>query len=64
MHAVFLRTHALAPGLLELASLAPNYFDKIMTTGYNLVDLIGDDSSNTKGNFAIYYSGILMRFPM
>ena len=46
---------ALAPGLLELASLAPNYFDTIMTTGYNLVDLIGDDSSNTKGNFAIYY---------
>ena len=46
---------ALAPGLLQLASLAPNYFDTIMTTGYNLVDLIGDKATNTKGNFAIHY---------
>ena len=46
---------ALAPGLLQLSALAPNYFDTTRTTGYKLVDLIGNDTYNTKGNFAIHY---------
>lgn len=46
---------ALAPGLLQLSALAPNYFDTTRTTGYKLVDLMGNDTYNTKGNFAIHY---------
>ena len=46
---------ALAPGLLQLNDLAPNYFDTTRTTGYNVVDLIGNNTFNTKGNFAIHY---------
>jgi len=46
---------ALAPGLLQLSALAPNYFDTTLTTGYMLVDLIGNDTYNTKGNFSINY---------
>ena len=46
---------ALAPGLLQLSALAPNYFDTTRTTGYKLVDLIGNDTYNTKGNFSINY---------
>jgi outer membrane receptor protein involved in Fe transport len=46
---------ALAPGLLQLSAIAPNYFDTTRTTGYKLVDLIGNDTYNTKGNFAIHY---------
>jgi hypothetical protein len=40
---------------LQLSALAPNYFDTTRTTGYKLVDLIGNDTYNTKGNFAIHY---------
>ena len=46
---------SLASGLLQLSDIAPNYFDTIYTTGYNLVDLMGNDTYNTKGNFAINY---------
>ena len=46
---------ALAPGLLQLSAIAPNYFDTVYSTGYKLVDLIGNDTYNTKGNFAINY---------
>ena len=43
------------PQLLQLSDLAPNYFKTLATTGYNLVDLVGSDTYNTKGNFAIHY---------
>lgn len=46
---------ALAPGLLALSAIAPNYFDTVYSTGYKLVDLMGNDTYNTKGNFAINY---------
>lgn len=46
---------ALAPGLLQLSAIAPNYFDTVYSTGYKLVDLMGNDTYNTKGNFAINY---------
>ena len=46
---------ALAPGLLQLSAIAPNYFDTIYSTGYKLVDLMGNDTYNTKGNFSINY---------
>ena len=46
---------ALGAGLAPLASAAPNYFDTVMTTGYNEVDLSSSDATNTKGNFAIHF---------
>ena len=41
--------------LLALAAAAPNYFDTVVTTGYNEVDLSPSEATNTKGNFAIHF---------
>ena len=43
------------PQLLALAAAAPNYFDTVVTTGYNEVDLSPSEATNTKGNFAIHF---------
>ncbi len=43
------------PSLMSLSALAPNYFKTVYSTGYKLVDLMGNDTYNTKGNFAINY---------
>jgi iron complex outermembrane receptor protein len=43
------------PSLMQLSALSPNYFKTVASTGYNLVDLVGSDTYNTKGNFAIHY---------
>ena len=43
------------PQLMQLSALSPNYFKTVLSTGYNLVDLMGNDTFNTKGNFAIHY---------
>ena len=43
------------PQLLALAAAAPNYFDSVVTTGYNEVDLSPSEATNTKGNFAIHF---------
>lgn len=43
------------PLLLSLKAAAPNYFDTVLTTGYNEADLAPSEATNTKGNFAIHY---------
>ncbi len=43
------------PLLLNLKAAAPNYFDSVMTTGYNEADLIDSKATNTKGNFAVHF---------
>ena len=43
------------PALMNLSALSPNYFKTVYSTGYKLVDLMGNDTYNTKGNFAIHY---------
>ena len=43
------------PQLMQLSALSPNYFKTVLSTGYNLVDLMGNNTNNTKGNFAIHY---------
>ena len=43
------------PSLMNLSALSPNYFKTVYSTGYKLVDLMGNDTYNTKGNFAINY---------
>ena len=43
------------PLLESLASISPNYFDEFRTTGYSDYDMFGDDTYNTKGNFAIHF---------
>jgi len=43
------------PALLSLAAAAPNYFDTVLTTGYNEADLAPNEAVNTKGNFAIHF---------
>ncbi len=43
------------PLLLNLKAAAPNYFDSVMTTGYNEADLAPSQAVNTKGNFAIHF---------
>jgi outer membrane receptor protein involved in Fe transport len=43
------------PTLVDLFALSPNYFKTVYSTGYKLVDLMGNDTYNTKGNFAIHY---------
>ncbi|MDA0779377.1 MAG: TonB-dependent receptor [Bacteroidetes bacterium] len=43
------------PLLLNLKAAAPNYFDSVMTTGYNEADLAPSQATNTKGNFAIHF---------
>lgn len=43
------------PELMQLSALSPNYFKTVYSTGYKLVDLMGNDTYNTKGNFAIHY---------
>ena len=43
------------PLLLTLASAAPNYFDTVLTSGYNEADLAPNQAVNTKGNFAIHF---------
>ncbi len=43
------------PLLLSLKAAAPNYFDTVLTTGYNEVDLAPSEATNTKGNFAIHF---------
>ena len=43
------------PLLLNLKAAAPNYFDSVMTTGYNEADLAQSQAVNTKGNFAIHF---------
>jgi outer membrane receptor protein involved in Fe transport len=37
------------------ASAAPNYFDTVLTTGYNEADLAPSEAVNTKGNFAVHF---------
>jgi len=43
------------PLLLNLKAAAPNYFDSVMTTGYNEADLAPSQAVNTKGNFALHF---------
>lgn len=43
------------PLLISLKAAAPNYFDTVLTTGYNEVDLAPSEATNTKGNFAIHF---------
>ncbi len=43
------------PQLLQLAATAPNFFDTVLTTGYNEVDFVTPQATNTKGNFAIHF---------
>lgn len=43
------------PSLMDLSALSPNYFKTVYSTGYKLVDLMGNDTYNTRGNFAINY---------
>jgi outer membrane receptor protein involved in Fe transport len=43
------------PELMNLSALSPNYFKTVYSTGYKLVDLMGNDTYNTKGNFSINY---------
>jgi len=43
------------PTVQALANAAPNYFDTVLTTGYNEADLIDSEATNTKGNFAIHF---------
>ena len=43
------------PLLLQLKAAAPNYFDTVLTTGINESDLIDNQVSNTKSNFAIHF---------
>lgn len=43
------------PQLLALKAAAPNYFDTVLTTGYNEADLAPSEAVNTKGNFAIHF---------
>ena len=43
------------PLLLTLASAAPNYFDTVLTSGYNEADLAPNQAVNTKGNFAVHF---------
>ena len=43
------------PELLQLAATAPNFFDTVLTTGYNEVDFVSSQASNTKGNFAVHF---------
>ena len=45
----------LVPRLLGAAVAAPSYFDTVLTTGYKDNDMFGNDTSNTKGNFAIHF---------
>ena len=45
----------LNPATSALAGLAPNYFDEVLSTGYQDKDLVNDTAQNTKGNFAIHY---------
>ena len=37
------------------AAAAPDYFDTVLTTGYNEADLAPNEAVNTKGNFAIHF---------
>jgi len=43
------------PLLLTLAGAAPNYFDTVLTSGYNEADLAPNQAVNTKGNFAVHF---------
>ena len=42
-------------GALTGAPNAANYFDTVVTTGYTEQELFGNEASNIKGNFGIYF---------
>lgn len=43
------------PAFASLASVSPNFFGTILSTGYNDVDMFGSETFNTKGNFAVHF---------
>ena len=45
----------LNPAASALAAAAPNYFDDLMTSGYQDSDMISNNAENSKGMFAIHF---------
>ena len=45
----------LNPAASALAAAAPNYFDDLMSTGYQDSDMISNNAENSKGMFAIHF---------
>ena len=45
----------LNPAASALAAAAPNYFDDVMSTGYQDSDMISNNAENSKGMFAIHF---------
>jgi iron complex outermembrane recepter protein len=45
----------LDPRTSPLAAAAPNYFDGVMSTGYQDRDLISNNAENSKGMFAVHF---------
>jgi outer membrane receptor protein involved in Fe transport len=45
----------LNPAAATLAAAAPDYFDDVMSTGYQDRDLISNNAENTKGMFAVHF---------
>ena len=45
----------LNPAASPLAAAAPNYFDDLMSTGYQDSDMISNNAENSKGMFAIHF---------
>jgi len=45
----------LNPAASALAAAAPNYFDDVMSTGYQDRDLISNNAENSKGMFAVHF---------
>ena len=45
----------LNPAASALAAAAPNYFDGVMSTGYQDRDLISNNAENSKGLFAVHF---------
>ena len=45
----------LNPAAAALAAAAPDYFDDVMSTGYQDRDLISNNAENTKGMFAVHF---------
>lgn len=45
----------LNPAASALAAAAPNYFDGVMSTGYQDRDLISNNAENSKGMFAVHF---------
>lgn len=46
---------ALNPAAGMLAAAAPNYFDTVMSTGYQDSDMVSNNAENSRGMFAIHF---------